>query len=176
MMLGGITFDHSWQSRHESIAQTIMSIQAIPYCPPTIYLRPDASLLDTLRLMLEKHVNHIPLCDENGGFAGIVSTNAILSELIPASARVEQGLSSLTFAGDASRLLTARLRDLEHRTAGGLANRNGPVLQEDCPILEAALMLSQGTSPLPVIGKDGKLRGMLSRRTLLDYLVQQAGI
>lgn len=153
-----------------------MSIQAIPYCPPTVYLRPDASLLDALRLMLEKHVNHIPLCDENGGFAGTVSTNAILSELIPASARVEQGLSNLTFAGDASRLLTARLHDLEHRTAGGLANRNGPVLQEDCPILEAALMLSQGTSPLPVIGKDGKLRGMLSRRTLLAYLVQQAGI
>ncbi|BCB27430.1 hypothetical protein SKTS_23160 [Sulfurimicrobium lacus] len=153
-----------------------MSIQSIPYCPPTIGILPETSLLDALKLMLEKQINHVPLRDGNGKFAGIVSTQAILSELIPASARVEHGLSDLKFAGDATRLLSSRLHDLEHRTVGEFAWKNVPVLNEDCPVLEAALLLSQSNAPLPVIGKDGTLLGMLSRRTLLDYLVQQAGI
>lgn len=153
-----------------------MSIQSIPYCPPTIGLRPESSLLDALKLMLEKQINHVPLCDDNGRFAGIISTQAILFELIPASARVEHGLSNLKFAGDATRLLSSHLHGLEHRSVGELAEKNVPVLEEDCPILEAALLLSQSAAPLPVIGKDGKLRGMFSRRILLAYLVQQAEI
>lgn len=151
-----------------------MSIQNVPYCPATFCLRPESSLLDALKLMLEKQINHVPLCDSDGGFAGIVSTHAILSELIPASARVEHGLSNLKFAGDATRMLTNRILDLGQRTVGEFAKKNVPLLEEDCPILEAALMLSHGTAPLPVVGKDGKLKGMVSRRTLLAYLVQQA--
>ncbi|OIP16414.1 MAG: hypothetical protein AUK53_03380 [Betaproteobacteria bacterium CG2_30_59_46] len=151
-----------------------MSIQSIPYYPPTNGIYPDTSLLDALKLMLEKHINHVPLRDVDGKFSGIVSTQSILSELIPASARVEHGLSDLKFAGDSAQLLSSRLHDLERRTVGEIAKINVPVLDADCPILEAALLLSQSTSPLPVIGKDGILLGMLSRRTLLTYLMQQA--
>ncbi|GAO35984.1 hypothetical protein SCT_1381 [Sulfuricella sp. T08] len=153
-----------------------MTIQSISYYSPSIELRPESSLLDALKLMLEKHINHLPLCDDKGSFAGIVSTQSILSELIPVSARMEHGLADLNFAGDATRLLCSHLHSLEHRSVGELADKNVPVLGEDCPLLEAALLLSQSTSPLPVIGKDGKLRGMLSRRTLLAYLVQQASV
>ncbi|MBU1691388.1 MAG: CBS domain-containing protein [Gammaproteobacteria bacterium] len=153
-----------------------MTIRSIPCFPPSIELRLESSLLDALKLMLEKHINHLPLCDENGRFTGIVSTQSILSELIPVSARMEHGLADLKFAGDATRLLCSHLHGLEHRTVGELAEKHMPVLDEDCPLLEAALLLSQNTSPLPVIGKDGRLRGMLSRRTLLAYIVQQAGV
>jgi CBS domain-containing protein len=152
-----------------------MSIQSIPYYPPTNSIHPDTSLLDALKLMLEQGINHVPLRDDEGKFAGMVSTQSILSELIPLSARVEHGLSDLKFAGDATRLLTSRLEGLERRSAGEISQNNMPVLDEDCHFLEAALLLSQ-TSPLPVVGKDGKLRGMLSRRTLLAYLVRQAGV
>ncbi|BAN35027.1 hypothetical protein SCD_n01198 [Sulfuricella denitrificans skB26] len=153
-----------------------MTIRSIPRYPPSIELRLESSLLGALKLMLEKHINHLPLCDENGRFIGIVSTQSILSELIPVSARMEHGLSDLKFAGDATPLLCSHLHGLEHRSVGELAEKNMPVLDEDCPLLEAALLLSQNTSPLPVIGKDGRLRGMLSRHTLLAYIVQQAGV
>jgi CBS domain-containing protein len=132
--------------------------------------------MDALKLMLDKQINHVPLCDVSGGFAGVVSTNAVLRALIPASARVEGGLSDLRFAGDAERMLTGRLHDLERLTVGEFATRDIPLLDEDCPLLEAALLLTHSTAPLPVVGADGKLRGMLSRRALLAYLAQQAGI
>jgi len=153
-----------------------MSIKAIPICPPSVCLRPEANLMEALKLMLEKQINHVPLCDEGGSFAGVVSTNAVLRALIPASARVEGGLSDLRFAGDAERMLTGRLHDLERLTVGEFATKDIPLLDEDCPLLEAALLLTNSTAPLPVVGADGKLRGMLSRRALLAYLAQQAGL
>jgi di/tricarboxylate transporter len=36
---------------------------------------------DALKLMLDKQINHVPLCDVSGGFAGVVSTNAVLRAL-----------------------------------------------------------------------------------------------
>lgn len=124
--------------------------------------------------MLEKRVNHIPLCDSEGRFCGVVSTATILQELIPASARGEHGLPDLKFAGDATRLLTAHLHDLDKRAVGDVAKIATPVLDENCPTLEAALLLTHNHAPLPVVGADGKLRGMLSRRALLDYLMREA--
>ena len=153
-----------------------MSIKLIPICPPTICLLPESKLLDALKLMLENQINHIPLCDKDGGFAGIVSTNAVLRALIPASALVEGGLSDLRFAGDVNRMLSSHLHDLEHLTVGEFAKKDVPLLEEDCPLLEAALLLTQTTAPLPVVGANGQLRGMLSRRALLAYLARQAGI
>lgn len=151
-----------------------MSIAHIPCHPPTLCLKPDATLMQALRLMLDERVNHIPLCDHDGRYCGVVSTAGILGELIPASARGDHALADLKFAGDATRMLTGHLRDLEKRTVAEVAKTTTPVLEENCPTLEAALLLTQNHAPLPVVGADGKLRGMLSRRALLDYLVNEA--
>lgn len=151
-----------------------MTIANIPYRSPTLCIDPDATLMEALRLMLEKEVNHVPLCDSERHFCGVVSTNAILQELIPISARGEHGLTDLKFAGDATRLLTGHLRDLGKRPVRDAAKTATPVLDENCPLLEAALLLTQSNAPLPVIGADGKLRGMLSRRALLDFLLREA--
>lgn len=150
-----------------------MTIAHIPYRLPTLCINPDATLMEALRLMLEKEVNHVPLCDAEGRFCGVISTNAILLELIPAGARGEHGLADLKFAGDATRLLTAHLHELEKRTVREVAKTATLVLEENCPTLEAALLLTQSTAPLPIVGADGKLLGMLSRRALLNYLVSQ---
>ena len=50
-----------------------------------------------------------------------------------------------------------------------------PTLDEDTPLLEAALLLHRHVKPLPVLGTDGKFKGMLSRRTLLAHLISKAG-
>ncbi|MBS4097083.1 MAG: CBS domain-containing protein [Sulfuricella sp.] len=151
-----------------------MSIAHIPCRPQTLCLKPDATLMEALRLMLDEKINHVPLCDGDGRYCGVISTAAILQELIPAGARGEHGLSDLTFAGDATRLLTAHLHDLEARTVGEIAKTATPVLEENCPTLEAALLLSQNHAPLPVVSADGILRGMLSLRAFLDYLLRYA--
>lgn len=150
-----------------------MPIDAIPFFPPTLCLKPDASMLDALRIMLEKQINHAPICAADGVFLGLISTSAILRSLIPASAKADGGLSSLKFVGDGMGLLTAHLRNLERLKVVEFAKKDIPVLHEDSPIMEAAQQLAQSTAPLPVVDKDGKLLGVVSRRALLAYLLAQ---
>jgi len=102
-------------------------------------------------------IKTIPICGATGKFGGTISTNAILRALIPPSARIEGGFSNLAFVGDAMSMLTAHLHALENLKVGEFAKKDVPVLKEDCPTLEAALLLTQSTAPLPVVGKDGKL-------------------
>jgi len=151
-----------------------MSIRNIPLSPAVITLAPEMNLQQALGFMLEREINHLPVLDERG-YCGLLDINDILRELIPASARVYGGLNDLRFAGDAAGLLISHLKALAVRSVRELARRDLPVLHDDCPLLEAALLLSRQAAPLPVLDADGRLLGMLSRRVLLRHLVNVAG-
>lgn len=151
-----------------------MTIRNVPLSPAVITLAPEMSLKQALGFMLEREINHLPVLDEKG-YRGLLDINDILRVLIPASARVYGGLNDLRFAGDADRLLISHLKELAGRAVGNLARRDLPVLRDDCPLLEAALLLSRQAAPLPVLDGDGRLLGMLSRRALLRHLVNAEG-
>jgi CBS domain-containing protein len=151
-----------------------MTVRAIPLPPETACLRPDASLLEALRLMLDNGVNHLPVCNE-GSWAGLVDINDILGELLPVSARGEHGLKDLRFVGDGTTLIANHFRELASKKVGEVELHDLPTLDEDTPLLEAALLLHRHAKPLPVVGPDGKLKGMLSRRTLLKHLISRVG-
>ena len=151
-----------------------MTLRAVPLLPEPVCVSPDTSLLDALHLMLDKGVNHIPVCD-GGTWAGLVDINDVLRELLPVSARGERGLQDLRFVGDGVALIASHLKDLANKPVREVELLDLPTLDEDTPLLEAALLLHRHAAPLPVLGADGKLKGMLSRRTLLAHLIAQAG-
>lgn len=150
-----------------------MPINAIPFVPPNICLKPDSTLSEALDLMLKREINHLPVCDAGGTFLGLLSTNAILNALIPASAQIEGGISNLKFVGDALRMLGAHLRDLERLKVKDFVKKDIPALREDSPILETTKLLAQSTTPLAVVDQDGKLLGLLFRRALLAFLLER---
>lgn len=147
-----------------------MSIQQIPLAPP-IYITPDHSALDALQLLIEFKFNHLPVCLDSK-FLGLLSINDLLLQAIPTSAKINGGLTDLSFAGDALGLLSSMLDQLKLLNAGSIMHSPAVTLPENCPLLEAALLLSKNDSPLPVLNEQGKLLGMLSRRVLLSYLLQ----
>lgn len=151
-----------------------MAVRNIPLSPAVITLSTGMNLQHALGFMLEREINHLPVFDERG-YCGLLDINDILRELIPASARVYGGLNDLRFAGDAAGLLIMHMRELAARSVGELMRHDLPVLRDDCPLLEAALLLSRQAAPLPVLDANGRLLGMLSRRALLRHLVNLAG-
>jgi CBS domain-containing protein len=151
-----------------------MTLRAVALLPEPACVTPDTSLLDVLRLMLDKGVNHLPVCN-SGVWAGLMDINDILGELLPLSARGEHGLPDLRFVGDGIPLISAHLKELAKKTVREVELHDLPTLDEDTPLLEAALLLHRHGKPLPVLGADGKLKGMLSRRMLLAHLIAQAG-
>ena len=151
-----------------------MTLRAIPLLPEPTCVSPDTSLLDALRLMLDKGVNHLPICNQ-GVWAGLVDINDILGELLPVSARGEHGLRDLRFVGDGVVLIAKHIKELTNKKVREVELHDLPTLDEDTPLLEAALLLHRHVKPLPVLGADGKFKGMLSRRVLLAHLINTAG-
>jgi len=127
-----------------------------------------------LHLMLDRGINHLPVCND-GNWAGLVDINDVLGELLPVSARGEHGLRDLRFVGDGVALITKHIKELANKKVREVELYDLPTLDEDTPLLEAALLLHRHAKPLPVLGTDGKLKGMLSRRVLLAHLIAQAG-
>jgi len=147
-----------------------MTLRAVALLPEPTCLNPDTSLLEALHLMLDKGVNHLPVCD-GGVWAGLVDINDILYELLPVSARVDHGLKDLRFVGDGVPLMTSHFKDLANKPVREVVHHDLPILDEDTPLLEAALLLHRHVAPLPVLGAGGKFKGMLSRRGLLKHLI-----
>jgi len=146
-----------------------MTLRAVPLLPEPACLSPDASLLDALHLMLDRRVNHLPVCND-GNWAGLVDINDILGELLPVSARGAHGLRDLRFVGDGTTLIAKHIKALTDKKVGEVELHDLPTLDEDTPLLEAALLLHRHAKPLPVLSANGKLKGMLSRRILLAHL------
>ena len=151
-----------------------MTLRTVPLLPEPVCLNPEASLLEALHLLLDKGVNHLPVCNGDT-WAGLLDINDILGELLPASARGDHGLTDLRFVGDGTALIAAHLKVLATRQVRDVDLLDLPALDDNTPLLEAALLLYRHASPLPVLGADGKFRGMLSRRVLLAHLIDQAG-
>lgn len=151
-----------------------MTVRVLPVCPPTLTLPPEATVDQAMSLMIQRQVNHIPLCTADGRLAGVISSNAILRALLPASARVEGGVGDLNFVGDALPMLLDHLRRNAGRPASELVDASVQAVRQDTPLLEAANRLSHTSAPLPVIDEQGKLVGMLSRRILLTHLLHKS--
>jgi CBS domain-containing protein len=147
-----------------------MTLRAVPLLPEPNCISAETSLLDALHLMLELGVNHLPVCNK-GTWAGLVDINDILGELLPVSTRGDHGLKDLRFVGDGLALITAHIKELDHKQVREMILHELPTLEEDTPLLEAALLLHRHLKPLPVLDADNRLKGMLSRRTLLAYLI-----
>lgn len=150
-----------------------MTLRAVHLLPESACLTPDTSLLDALHTMLGKDVNHLPVCN-NGVWAGLLDINDILGELLPISARGNHALQDLRFVGDGTPLIIAHLKDLAKIPVSKVDLYDLPTLDEDTPLLEAALLLHRHASPLPVLDSNGQFKGMLSRRVLLAHLISQA--
>lgn len=151
-----------------------MTLRAITLLPEPSCLSPDTPLLDALHLMLEQAVDYLPVCS-NGAWGGLLEINDILGELLPISARGEHGLQNLRFVGDGESLIAALLKDLGNKPVREVDLHDLPTLDENTPLLEAVLLLHRHASPLPVLGTDGKFKGMLSRQALLAHLLSQSG-
>lgn len=139
---------------------------------PSFVVAPDAPVMQALHGMIKHEVNHVAVC-KGHHLLGLVSIADIVKLLIPASVRQPESTMDLKFAGDSKRMLTANLKKLENIKVSEVLQA-APSLDENCPLLETALLLFQNAGPLAVVDADGNFKGMLSRRAFIEYLTRQA--
>ena len=120
---------------------------------------PDASLRDVLELLTARKVSGLPVVDDDGHVLGVVSQADILATTASRPVTSEIGDMLLAKA-------TAK-PDTIARTAGEAMSSPAQVIDESCPVTQAAAkMLDHGVKRLPVV-RAGELVGIVTRSDLL---------
>jgi CBS domain-containing protein len=124
-----------------------------------VVVRPDAGVRDVAALLRDRGVSGVPVVDDDGHVLGVVSQADILARIAgPAATRL---IGSILL--DVERIEPKRTA----RTAGEAMSAPASVIQEDCPLGEAAeRMVRDGVKRLPVV-RAGKLVGIVTRSDLM---------
>ena len=120
---------------------------------------PGTSLRDVLELLTARGVSGLPVVDANGRVVGVISQADILATT--ASRPTTNEIAHLLMPDAGSK------RSVVTRTAGEAMSSPAQVIDESCPVTEAAArMLDHGIKRLPVV-RAGKLVGIVTRSDLL---------
>ena len=124
-----------------------------------------------LRLLDEKKVRAVPVLDKDGIFKGMFSTHEVIKSLVPTY--MMEGLQTLEFAAGASGQLSRRLRKLYRSRVGDHVSLTDTVtLSEKTHTWEALRMLTKYGSPIPAVGVEGHLIGLISEQSAIQALLE----
>lgn len=121
----------------------------------------DLSMMKASKLMTQQGVKHLPVL-KNGRLVGIVSDRD-LKEAQPSNA-ISLDIHELYFLLDQVKIKNLMSTNLQTTTPNEIVER------------AAAQMLEYEISALPVVGKDGKLEGIISKGDLFRAMIAISGI
>src|SRR5215471_1777767 len=135
-------------------------------------VRPDASLLDAVKLMAQRRVSGMPVVDSSGTIVGILSGSDLL--------RWHEGYTDrqahwLEMLAEGQHLAPEFLRGIQeqNRKVNTVMTRGAVTVTEDTPAREIAqLMYAKQIRRVPVV-RDGKLVGIVTRTDLVRALAQR---
>jgi CBS domain-containing protein len=137
-----------------------------------VSIKPDASVADMAKLMLDNGISGLPVIDDHGDLVGIVTEGDCLR-------RAETGTERkrprwLEFLVGPGRLADEYIHTYGRKVAELMTP--GPItITEETPLEEVVhLMETRRIKRLPVV-RDGKVLGIVSRANLLQALASVAG-
>jgi len=131
----------------------------------------DDTVEQVLHLLDKKQVRAVPILDNEGVFKGMFSTHEVIKALVPSY--MVGGLQTLDFATGASTQLASNLHKLFPQRVGDIVSKEDTVsLTDKTHTWEALRMLTKYGSPIPAIGPNGHLIGLISEQSAIQALLQ----
>lgn len=134
-----------------------------------VSVAPDMPIKEVARLLVDKRISGLPVCDADGAVVGVVTEGDLLVK--------EQDLSSIhrrplaRIFGE-SRETKAQRAKAEARTAGEAMSSPAITISADAPIHEAAaVMIDRKVNRLPVV-EDDRLVGIVARADVVRTLAR----
>jgi CBS domain-containing protein len=138
---------------------------------PVISIEPDATILQAIRMMLQRHISGLPVVDGSGRLVGIVTEGDFLRRAETGTQR--QRPRWLEFLMGPGRLADEYTRT-HARKVGEVMTLEPVTITEDTPLEEAVHMMERRRfKRLPVVRND-QLVGIISRANLLHALASLA--
>lgn len=132
-----------------------------------ITVRPDATVDDAVRLMLDHHISAVPVVDAEGGIAGLVSEGDLIRRVRATDGpRRSWWLEVLGGMNDSARdfvkLRSHRIEDV--------MTRDVLTAEEDTPVADIARLLEKRRIKRVPVLRGGRVVGIVSRANLLHAL------
>ena len=134
---------------------------------PVITVKPSSTVKEVAKTLLERRISAVPVVDDSGKLAGIVSEGDLMHRAeIGTQRRHSWWLRVLT--GDDA--LAAEYTKAHARTVADVMTREVITASPDTPLHEIAALLERHSIKRVPIVRDGALLGIVSRANLLQAL------
>ena len=134
---------------------------------PVISVKPSCTVKELAKTLLERRISAVPVVDDSGKLAGIVSEGDLMHRAeIGTQRRHSWWLRVLT--GDDA--LAAEYTKAHARTVADVMTRDVITASPDTPLHEIAALLERHSIKRVPIVRDGALLGIVSRANLLQAL------
>ncbi|ADH98235.1 CBS domain-containing protein [Salisediminibacterium selenitireducens] len=138
-----------------------------------VTIKPDTSVEDTAKLLLQHHFSGVPVVDDEGVLQGVVSEGDIIKRASHIqSPAVLEFLGGLIYL-DSPKKYMEELKQAMSLTIGDLMKTEVITAHPDDSIEQIATkMLSKNIKRFPVVDEEGKVIGIISRRDIMKHLYQ----
>ena len=139
-----------------------------------ITVTPQTEIVQATKLLLENHINGVPVTDETGKLVGILCQSDLIAQQkklpVPSFFTLLDGLVPLT----SMKYLESQVRKIAAITVAQAMTPNPVVVQPDSSIEEvAALMVDNNFHTIPVVHK-GELVGIVGKEDILRTLMPRS--
>ncbi len=131
----------------------------------------NASILDAMKLFVQKHISGAPVVNNNGEFSGFISDGDIIRYLATNHSSIKFAYSYAVTNGQDNELNT-QLEVLSSLKVGDVAIKNALTVNVDMPIGEVCRLLTlRHIKKVPVM-QNGKMVGVVNRGDITKYAMQ----
>ena len=146
-------------------AQTLMN-------PNPVVLKPTDSVTTAASLILQNHLRHLPVVDEQGRYLGTFGIYSVLQLTLP-SAVLKQGLENVAFVMETAHDLAERLGKHDNEPVRNWLTQD-PVAYPDTPSMKVLQLILHGHTSVPVVDKQThRLEGIISSWNVLEILMKE---
>src|SRR5262250_3701961 len=139
--------------------------------PDPVSISPDASITDTIRLMLDRKFSGLPVVDARGALVGIVTEGDLVRRTETGTQRKRAGW--LEFLIGPGRLAAEYLQ-AAGRKVGDVMTADVRTVKEDSRLDEIVHLMERHQINRVLVVRDGKLVGIVTRANLLHALASVA--
>lgn len=128
-----------------------------------VYVKPDTPLTEVAGRLSEKSISGLPVVDDSGHPAGVISEKDFLSHMGAGHA-----LSFMEVVAHSLKDTACGIMKIKNLAARDIMTAPAVCISENAPIREAvSLFISRKINRIPALSADGKLSGIITRGDIL---------
>ena len=126
-------------------------------------------MADALKILLSEKISGLPVVDRSGRLVGMFTEKDVLRSVLPSY--ISQ-VGKFVYE-NSPKTAKNKVTQLSGMKVSDLMRKDVVTVQEDTPVYEVAhIMLSQNVRRVPVIDRDGKMTGIVSRSDVLEVILK----